>query len=548
MGRGAISNVVVPAEIDQVLARYRSALKQIDQGGTAYKAGRLEAAQQELYRLSLPSSLGVAVLLLQELLQDCADAIFRGVLIGGTRPGMLVCFEGLVKMDRLERGVLEPLTRWGDPDAPPADPHQLRLWLETMATAAGDVSIVRTVGEAAEAALGGEVILLVDGFDLALKLGLTGWEQRGIEEPISESYIRGPRDGFVETLRTNTAQIRRRLQSPHLKVETYIVGRRTRTTVNLIYLKDVASPNVAAEIRRRLRSIDIDGVMDVGMLEEFLEDQPSSLFPQLNNTERPDRVVAALLAGQLAVLADGSPFALLAPATFWSFLHAGEDYYERFWIGTFLLWLRYLFLVVALTLPAFYVALTTFHAEMLPTALLLSISAAREGIPFPALTEILFMEVFFEVLREAGVRLPRPVGQAVSIVGALVIGEAAVRAGLVSAPVVITVAATGIASFTFPRFDLGIAVRLLRFPLILLAGLMGLFGITVGVTVILIHLCALRSFGVPYLQPLAPLTWTGLKDVLLRAPLWMMVERTPGMGSLNPRRLAWRFRAPRKRS
>jgi spore germination protein len=537
--REAMAHTDLADAAEPALTGYRATLKLLEaKGGAKYRAGALEQAQQELEQVALPASLGAAIAILKELFQHCEDAVFRGLLIGGRRPALLLFIDGMVQSDRVEQSILEPLVRWGDPEGVPGAHADLPTWLEAAGVTTTQSEAARTVGQAVDAVLGGDTLLLVDGVGHGVTLSTPGWKQRAVDEPSSEAMIRGPREGFVETLRTNTSLLRRRLRSPHLKIERMVIGRRSRTQVDVIFLKDITSPALVAEMKSRLQRIDVDGILDSGMLEEFIEDQPSSPFPQIINTERPDRVAAGLLEGKVAVMCDGSPFALMAPCTFWTFMHAGEDYYERFWISTFLLWIRYLFLLLALVGPSLYVAITTFHQEMLPTPLLLSVAAAREGIPFPALVEVFLMEIFFEALREAGVRLPRQVGQAVSIVGALVIGEAAVRAGLASAPVVIIVASTGIASFVFPRFNLGIAIRMLRFPMMALAGTLGLFGIMIGMILILIHLCALRSFGVPYLQPVAPTVWGGLKDVLVRAPLWLMGKRPAAYGAINRQRQA----------
>jgi hypothetical protein len=262
-----------------------------------------------------------------------------------------------------------------------------------------------------------------------------------------------------------------------------------------------------------------------GYIEEFIEDAPFSPFPQIQNTERPDVVCASLAEGKIAIVVDNTPFVLIVPMTFWTGLQAAEDYYERFLYTTFIRWVRFALLNIALFFPSLYVAITTFHPQLLPTNLIISVAAAREGIPFPAVVEAIIMEFMFEALREAGIRLPKPVGSAVSIVGALVIGQAAVQAGIISAPMVIVVAATGIASFGIPRYNLGIAYRMLRFPILILAGMLGIFGVIVGAISILIHLVTLRSFGVPYLSPLAPRGNGSLKDVLVRAPRWSMNER-----------------------
>ena len=531
-----VENAATPAGARAALDEYDKALRALaGKGQVRYREGLLESAQQALQRIEISPSLGASVKILQELFTDCGDVIIRGLLVGGERPAVLLFLDGLVAEDRLELNILAPLTQGPAPATAPID---LGKWLEGVAMAAKQAVPVQTIGQVVEAVLVGDSVLLMEGVDHGVTLSTRFWPQRAIEEPVSESNIRGPRDGFIETLRTNTMLIRRRLQSPHLKFEHAVIGRRTRTQVDIAYLKGVTSPALLAEVRSRLSRIDIDGLLDSGMLEEFIEDQPSSPFPLVMSTERPDRVAAGLLSGQVALLVDGSPAVLLMPITLWHFMKASEDYYDRFWIGTLVLWLRFLFLILSLLGPSLYVAITSFHQEMIPTNLLLSIAAAREGIPFPVLIEALIMEIFFEALREAGIRLPRQIGQAVSIVGALVIGEAAVRAGLASAPVVIIVAATGIASFTIPNYQMGLTFRLLRFPIIFAAGMLGLFGIMVALVAILVHLCALRSFGVPFLQPIAPLDFAGLKDTLMRAPLWLMGKRPGFLDSVNQKRQA----------
>jgi spore germination protein KA len=302
----------------------------------------------------------------------------------------------------------------------------------------------------------------------------------------------------------------------------HTIGEITQTEVAIAYMKGITNESTLQEIRSRIQNIQIDVVLESGYIEQLIEEKSYSPFPQFLVTERPDYLVAGLLQGQVAIIVDGSPFAISAPMTFWGFLQAGEDYYERVLYANLIRLIRLSFAMIALLLPSLYVALTTFHQQMIPTNLLLSIASAREGVPFPALVEALMMEATFEGLREAGVRLPKQVGQAVSIVGGLVVGQAAVQAGIVSAPMVIVVSLTGIASFTIPRYNFSLAFRILRFPLILLAGMFGLYGISVGLMLILVHLCCLKSFGVPYLFPTAPVSLQGLKDSFFRAPLWTL--------------------------
>ncbi|GJM80366.1 hypothetical protein HMSSN139_28620 [Paenibacillus sp. HMSSN-139] len=308
-------------------------------------------------------------------------------------------------------------------------------------------------------------------------------------------------------------------------MESLTLGEYSKTDIVIAYLEDVASKSILEEVRKRIRRIQIDGVLESGYIEEFIEDVPWSPFPQIQNTERPDVVCSSLLEGKFAIFVDNTPFVLVAPMTFWAGLQAVEDYYERSIYTTFIRFIRFALLNISLLLPSVFVSLSTFHQQLVPTNLLISIAAAREGVPFPTLIETLLMEFMFEGLREAGIRLPKPIGSAVSIVGALVIGQAAVQAGLVSASVVIIVATTGIASFAIPRYNLGTAFRLLRFPMLILAGTLGLYGVIAGIFLIVIHLLGLRSFGIPYMTPISPQFPENMKDVWVRAPRWSMHQR-----------------------
>lgn len=374
----------------------------------------------------------------------------------------------------------------------------------------------------------GNTGLLIDGQANAFVIESQGWRSRGIEEPPSEPVIRGPREGFIESLQVNLSLIRRRLRTPHLHVKILTIGELTQTSVAYVFIKGLADEGLIEEVRQRLERIDIDGVLTSGYLEDFIEDTPFTLFPLVFNTERPDRVTAHLLEGKVAIFADGSPEALVVPITLLATLQAPDDYYERATIGSFIRSIRIFAYVTAILLPGTYVALVNFHQELLPTALLLRISDFREGIPFPVVAEILIMEFLFEVLREAGVRLPRAIGSALSIVGALILGDAAIRAGLVSPSVVIVVALTAISSFSAPTFSAAIAGRLLRFVFIILAGAFGLFGLQFGLLIVIAHLCSLRSFGEPYLSPVTPLKTSGLKDTFIRVPWWGMTVRPGG--------------------
>ena len=392
------------------------------------------------------------------------------------------------------------------------------------AQATGDLS------KLVEQVMAGSVALLIDGTAGVIIINVREWKSRSVEEPNSEPLLRGPRDGFTETLRTNTALVRRRIKTPRLKMEGYKIGRLSKTDVVIAYIHGIANDKVVEEVRRRLNRIEIDGIMESNYLEELIEDDPFSVFPQTNITERPDKVAAHLLEGYVAIMVDNTPVSMIVPATFPVLLQSAEDYYNRYPYAFFIRLLRFIALNISLLLPSLYVAIVTFHQEMLPTPFIISIAAQREGTPFPAFIEALFMETVFEILREAGIRLPRQIGQAVSIVGALVIGDAAVNAGLVSPAIVMVVALTAIASFTLPNISASFALRLLRFPIIFMAAFLGLFGVMIALMTILFHLCSLRSFGVPYLSPLTPFNLRDMKDSFIRMPWWFMKTRPALVG------------------
>ncbi len=371
----------------------------------------------------------------------------------------------------------------------------------------------------------GEAALLFEGVAQALLCDTRTAAMRPPVEPEAESSIRGPRDGFVENLRTNTYLLRRRIHSPNFWIEGLDVGRLTKTKVCLAYIKGLADEKIIGEVRSRLKGIQLDGVLESGYLEDYLQDVPWTPFPLVMRTERPDRVAGALLEGRIAIITDGTPFVLIVPTQFSMMLQGVDDYYETYFIGSFLRLLRFLSFLISMFLPGIYVAVINYHPELLPTTLFLRIAAAREGVPFPVVVEAFLMEGLFEVLREAGVRLPRAIGSAISIVGALVLGDAAIRAGLVSPPMVVIVAMTAIASFTAPTFSLAIAARLIRFLFIILGAVFGLFGVQFGLLLLLLHLCSLRSFGLPYMYPFGPLVLADMRDNIMRLFWWLQNKR-----------------------
>jgi hypothetical protein len=378
--------------------------------------------------------------------------------------------------------------------------------------------------------LEGQCLLIPTHVNHFLSFDVKRSDYRSITEPQSEATVRGPREGFVEDIGRNVALIRKRLKSEHLVFEQMTIGTKTQTTVYLTYLPDVAPTDVVEEFRRRLQAIQADSILESSYLEDWIQDKTFSPFPQLIGTERPDAVTGKLLDGQVALLTDGTPIVLIGPVTFFQLFSSPEDYYQRPDIATLSRWLRMFAFMLSIFIPPLYIAVVTFHQELLPTSLLINLAAQREAVPFPAFLEAMIMMVTFEILREAGLRMPRISGQSISIVGALVLGMTTVEAGLVSAAMVIVVSITAISNFVSPIYGFGIAQRVLQFVFMFLAGFMGLYGILCGTLFVLIHLVSLRSFGVKYMSPIAPLTLSDFKDTILRVPRFWM-NRKPQMFS-----------------
>ncbi|WP_141603843.1 spore germination protein [Terrilactibacillus laevilacticus] len=461
-----------------------------------------------------------------DVYSDCSDLITRSFSIGKQSKdnAFLIYIEGTSNSEELDKVVFRPLMSISEWD------HRLDKVINSISL--GQLKQVTTYEEIYNQLANGNPLLILDQIPVALSLGLSKWVTRGIEDPTSEVVVRGAKEGFVESLRVNTSLIRKRLRTPQLKIKSKVMGEYSKTQIAIAYLDGVCDPDLLKEVENRLNKIKLEGIMESGVLEEYLQDNRYSPFTQILSTERTDTFCGNLLEGRVGILVDGTPFCLILPTTFNAFIQTAEDYSQGFYITTLLRVLRFLFLGVALLGPSFYIAVMTFHQEMVPTTLLLSIAQSREQVPFPALFEALLMEVTFEALREAGVRLPKQVGSAVSIVGALVIGQAAIQAGLVSPPMVIVVATTGIASFMIPHYNAAITIRMLRFPIMFISSFLGFLGLIMALIVIVIHLCSLRSFGVPYLEPFAPFKKSGFKDSVIRAPAWKQKIRPHFTGNV----------------
>lgn len=433
--------------------------------------------------------------------------------------GALVFVDGLADTKTISESILLPLLayRFTENGGKPASLEEL----SRAVLCAGDVTVQSGLDALILSCLSGDTVLLTDGLSGGLTISSRGFDKRGVTEPQSETVVRGPREGFTESLRTNTSLLRRRIKTPSFRLDHMKIGRKSKTDVCVAYIEGVADPKIVNTVKKRLEAIVIDSVIDSGYLEQYIEDAPFSIFPTVGYSEKPDVVAGRVLEGHIAIISDGSPFVLTAPMLFIESFQTSEDYYTRTIFASMSRMLRFIAFTITAFAPALYIALTTFHQELIPNTLLYTIADAREGTPFPAFFEALVLVFAFELLREAGIRLPRPIGQAVSIVGALIMGDAAVSAGIVGAPMVITVAVTAVSGFVVPRQNDAIAI--LRLIAMVFASLLGGYGIAMVYLAMLLHLAKLQSFGIPYFETVK--FNRDMQDSYIRLPLWRMFRR-----------------------
>ncbi|MCT4621612.1 MAG: spore germination protein [Marinisporobacter sp.] len=474
---------------------------------------------------------------IKHLIGHSPDVVMHSFKMGSSgKAAILVYIKGLVNEKTIYEQIIKSIMLELPKIEALADPGSKEEKMKDAVLMITQSKEVQTLEECIEYVLAGDSALFIEGSNEALVFSTQGWEKRTPEEPPSEPTIRGPRDGFIETIYENIVLLRRRIRDPNFTIIEYKMGRRTKAELMIVYIKGIANQQLVDEVKRRIERIDIDAVIATGYVEQLIEDNFLSPFPQIIATERPDKVVGALMEGRVGILLDNTPYALIVPVTFPMFMQTPEDYYERWMYSSFIRLLRYLTISVALFLPAFYVALISFNQGLLPTQLTVSIAATREGVPFPSFVEALIMEITLEILREAGVRLPKPIGQAIGIVGGLVIGEAAVQAGIVSPIMVIVVALTGVSSFAIPQYSLGIAIRVLRFFMMILAGTLGLYGIMLGFIIITVHMVKLKSFDTNYTAPFVPYRSKDWKDFIIRMPMMNMKQRPEMMKTQDKQR------------
>lgn len=495
---------------------------------------------QEKYDQDLTGNLEETIEQIRHVFGENADFSMRRFHVFGTHAAVMFYFSNMIEQSVLNTDILKPLMRKdleGLVGEGALDPEQLKdvLINETLYHSEGKLEA--RLYKLMEGLLRGQTVVVVEGLNEAFLIGTRNIEKRAIDQPATEQVIRGPREGFIELLGTNIALLRYRLQTPDFQVRTMEIGRKTRSKVAICFMQGVTNPELVEEVMDRLSMIEIDAILDSGYLEQFIEDNHISPFPQVQYTERPDKVAANLLEGRVAIFVDGSPLALVVPTVFNQFYQAVEDYTERFLLMSAIRLARLIALMFSLVFPSLYVGVISFNPELIPTEFAVAVAGGRAGVPFPAVIEVLVIETSMEVLREATIRLPQQVGGALSIVGVLVIGQAAVAAGFASPITVVIIALTTIGSFATPSYNAALALRLLRFPLIVMAGIFGLYGIVVGLILIVNHLLSLKSFGVPYLSPLVPGSFQGMKDLFTRGPLWLLKSRPVFIQPQDQRRL-----------
>jgi len=459
---------------------------------------------------------------LKAIFDRSTDIIFRHITIHEKRNKkeiLLVFTDGLVNTSELNDSIIKPLNHFSVSKEDSKHIQEITIDNVTNIVNSNEIASVSTLDEIIQAVLSGDTIMIIEGYNTALKLNSKGWASRAIEEPTVESVVRGSRGGFTENIRNNTAMIRRKIKDPSLKIQELTIGTKTNTFVAVVYMEDIVDKELLKNIINKLTGIKIDGIFESGYIEQILEQNHFSPFPQMQITERPDKACGNLIEGRVVIIIDGAPQVLIIPTTFNQLFQSPEDYNERVLFGSLIRILRYAGFLIATSLPSIYVAFISFHVQMLPTNLIVDLSKTRAQVPFPPVVEAILMEITIELLREASARLPGTIGQTIGIVGAIVIGEAAVRANIASPTMVIVVAITALGSYVLPHYSTSYALRTIRFPMIVMAATFGAFGIIITWTWLIIHLCSLSSFGYPFLAPFAPINMGLFRDAIFRLPL-----------------------------
>lgn len=475
---------------------------------------------------------------LQQRFGNTVDLRFRELRLGGPggTPALLAYLGGAVDAKLLGESVLKPLM-WSDLPAALPGKDLTDAVVESLAPTL-EVQVEQRLHSVDRALLNEQAVLAVEGALGVIVIRAPGYPVRQVGKPETEHAVRGSREGFTESLHTNLGLVRKRVRSPNLRVTFLKVGNWSHTFVAMLHLEGLSNPAIVKTVEQRVKAIDIDAVTNSHTVESFMRDHPYTPFPTVRATERPDEVAKCLLSGKVVLLVDNSPFALSMPSVFADFYQTMEDYAFGYWGATMIRLLRVVGWATSFFLPALYVALIAVNPEMVPNELALTIAAAREGLPFPPIIEVLIIETLIELIREASLRLPQPLGTTIGVVGGVVVGQAIVAAGLISPLMIIFAAVTMIASFTAPVLEMGVPWRILKWGLVILANLFGLLGIIIGTAAVTGHLVSLSSFGTPYLSPITPLYPSGIGDTVVRAPLFTFFRRPAYLRPLDKRKLS----------
>jgi len=469
------------------------------------------------------------------LLSDSDDIIIRQLYINGNEElAITFCYvDGLINKKTASDDVLKPLLQEAALSKV-QDSRDIINLIEHGSLYYTSQATRDNINDTIKDVLDGSVALIFDDIKQAVTFDIKGFEKRTIQETTGENVIKGSKDAFIEVMSVNTSLVRRKIRTQNLKIKQMSIGQETITPVSVVYIDGIANSNLVDEVNKRLQAINIDGVLRSSAIEEFIVDNKLSAFPQVMYTERPDNFCSNLLEGRVGILIDGLPVSYIVPGSLNQFLHAPEDYSSNFLVASSITFIRFVSVITTLILPGFYISVTTFHQEMIPTELAMSIIISKEGVPLPTYIEIIIMLLAFEVLLEAGLRMPKPIGQAVSIVGAVVVGQSAVEAKLISPVVVIVVSFTVISGFSMPNQDFSNALRLWRFIMTALSSFTGLFGLSLGFIALLLHLASIETFGVPYLSPFAANEGDDIEvDSLFRMPVWLVKKRPRNLKTIN---------------
>lgn len=448
---------------------------------------------------------------IRQLCNNTADLIIQRMEISSIKVAFVMC-EGMFDLDTTSKLIITPLS---NKKFEKGNFQELFEYVNTKTMLATDQKVFFTMGELFNFIMSGFVVMLIDGKNCGIAMGIQGFTTRSISEPTSEMNIRGSQEGFIEALRINMTMVRRRLKSPNLCFELMSVGINSQTAICLVYRTDLVSRKLLNDIKYRLKQIKLDNILESGYIQPFLERKPFSIFSGIGSTERPDTLCAKVCEGRVGILVDGTPFALTIPHLFVEHFQSFDDYTTAPFFATIIRWIKYISFFISTLLPGMYVAIATFHPELFPTALLYNVAASEKSTPFPLVLEALIIHLFYEIMREAGLRLPRAVGHAVSIIGALIIGDAAVTAGLIGAPMVMVVALTAISSFVIP--SLYESISFLRFCFIFAGGAFGLYGISLMLCIVFINLCAINDYGIPSTSPASPMFLYSFRDIIMRS-------------------------------